>query len=68
MPYTLDLQQRGIEVIYGPQKFENFLACRGKDFDIIILTRPYISVKYIDTIQKHAPISKIIYDIVDLHY
>jgi GT2 family glycosyltransferase len=67
-PYVTELQQKGVEVIYGPNKFEKFITSRGRNFDIIILSRPHIAAQYIDTILEYAPHSKIIYDTIDLHY
>jgi GT2 family glycosyltransferase len=67
-PYVTELQQKGVEVVYGPNRFEKFIASRGMYFDIIILSRPHIAAQYIDTIQKYAPHCKLIYDTIDLHY
>jgi len=67
-PYTSELQQKGIEVIYGPHDFEKFLEERKNLFDIAIIARPYIAVKYIDSIKSKLPNCRIIYDTTDLHF
>lgn len=67
-PYVTELQQKGIEVILGPNNFDEFLAKRGSFFEIVILTRPHIAINYIDKITKMAPHCKMIYDTTDLHF
>ncbi len=67
-PYVKELQQKGIEVIYGLQNFNNFLKKRKKLYDVVILSRPSVSKNYIDAIKKHIPNAKVIYDTVDLHF
>ena len=68
IPYATELQQKGIEVIYKNKDFEKFIDERKNLYDVAILVRPYISVKYIDSIKKKMPNCKIIYDTIDLHY
>jgi len=67
-PYTGNLQQRGIEVMYGPERFANFIRKRGKEFQLCIISRPHITTKFIDSIKKHAPQCKIAYQTMDLHH
>jgi len=67
-PYVSELQQKGIEVIYKAGNFEKFLEERKNLYDLVILARPYISVKYIDSIKKKMPNCKVVYDTVDLHH
>jgi len=67
-PYTTELQQKGIEVIYGPNDFKSFLDSRKKFYDVVIMARPYIASKYIDIIKNHDDSCKIIYDTTDLHF
>ena len=68
IPYVSELQQKGIEVIYGPHDLDKFLNERKNVYDVAILTRPYISVKYIDKIKEKMPKCKIIFDTTDLHF
>jgi len=67
-PYVSELQQKGIEVIYGPNNFESFIKERGWEFHICFTGRPHISKKFIEIIKKYAPHCKILYDTHDLHF
>jgi len=67
-PYVSELQQKGVEVIYGPNNFESFIKERGWEFHICWTTRPHVSMKFIDMVKKHAPHCKIVYDTTDLHF
>ena len=69
-PYTTELQQMGILVLYGPKYAEHWkewLLENIKYFDIFYLNRPHITIKYIDLIKEHAR-GKIIYYGHDLHF
>lgn len=69
-PYTTELQQMGILVLYGPKYAEHWkewLLENISYFDIFYLNRPHITIKYIDIIKEHAS-GKIIYYGHDLHF
>ncbi|MEQ7050306.1 glycosyltransferase [Paenibacillaceae sp. P-4] len=69
-PYTAELQQLGIEVLYGNWYAKNIMQWiknNGQYFDYVYLNRPHISIKYIDVFKKHTK-AKIIYFGHDLHY
>ena len=66
-PYTQELQQLGIEVIYGTYDFDSWIQNNGKYLDIILLSRPLVSIKYIDKIKANSK-AKILYCMHDLHY
>lgn len=66
-PYTTELQQLGVEVIYGPFDFNSWLTAFGKYLDVIWLSRPHISIKYIDKF-KGKTRAQILYYMHDLHY
>ncbi len=69
-PYTKALQQMGIEVIYGDwyaQHWKDWFREIGKDFDYVLLSRPHISVQYIDAVRE-ASHAKILYMGHDLHF
>ena len=69
-PYTTELQQMGIFVLYGPgyaKYYKNWLVENIDYFDIIYLNRPHITIKYIDFIKERAK-GKIIYYGHDLHF
>lgn len=69
-PYTTELQQMGIFVLYGPKYAENWKAWLLENinyFDIFYLNRPHITIKYIDFIKENTN-KKIIYYGHDLHF
>lgn len=69
-PYTTELQQMGILVLYGPKYAENWKEWLEENiscFDVIYLNRPHISIKYIDFIKERTK-GKIIYYGHDLHF
>ncbi len=69
-PYTTELNQLGIEVLYGNYYFANWqswLKENGKLFDYIYLQRPHIAIKYIDLVTRYSD-AKVIYFAHDLHH
>jgi len=62
-PYTLELQQMGIEVLYGSflqSHWKSWLEAHGKDFDYVWLCRPHITRKYLLHVRRHSP-AKLLY-------
>lgn len=69
-PYTTELQQMGIEVLYGPWYAGNWKAWikdRHDKFDFVLLNRPHISAKYMDFIRENTR-AEILYYGHDLHF
>ncbi|HBA48965.1 MAG TPA: glycosyl transferase family 2 [Lachnospiraceae bacterium] len=69
-PYTTELNQMGIEVLYGNYYYNNWqqwLKENSHYFDYIYLQRPHISIKYIDLVKKYSR-AKIFYFAHDLHH
>lgn len=69
-PYTTELNQMGIEVLYGNDYYNNWkswLRDNAHYFDYIYLQRPHISEKYIDLLKLYSN-AKIIYFGHDLHF
>lgn len=69
-PYTTELNQMGIEVLYGNYYYNNWqewLKENSHYFDYIYLQRPHIAVKYIDLVKQHSN-AKILYFAHDLHH
>ncbi|MCJ8012685.1 glycosyltransferase [Paenibacillus sp. KQZ6P-2] len=69
-PYTTELQQMGVEVLYGNDYAKNinkWIKANGQYLDYVYLNRPHISIKYMDVFKKHTN-AKIIYFGHDLHY
>lgn len=69
-PYTQEMEQLGIEVLYGNYYFKyckEWLKDNVHYYDYIYLNRPHIAVKYMDLLKEYAK-GKIIYFGHDLHY
>lgn len=69
-PYTTELLQMGIEVLYGPEyqvKIWDWLRDHGDDIAVAYLNRPHIASKYIDYILDNTD-TKVIYYGHDLHF
>lgn len=68
--YTRQLQELGVEVIYGGRwvnAFEEFIAERGADINHVLLSRPHIAVDFIEALRKHTR-ARLIYFGHDLHF
>jgi glycosyltransferase involved in cell wall biosynthesis len=68
--YTSYLQQMGIEVFYGPEYancFEKWLKENGKHLDYVLLSRPHISIEFIEPLRKITS-AKLLYYGHDVHY
>lgn len=69
-PYSTDLQQMGIEILYGQEyqvRIWDWLRDHGHDIAAVYLNRPHIAVKYIDYIKENTDIPVIYYG-HDLHF
>jgi GT2 family glycosyltransferase len=53
-PYATELQQLGVEVVYGSVSFRNYIRSYGKHFDVACISRPDIAIDYIDKIRKYS--------------
>ncbi|HEY0198055.1 MAG TPA: glycosyltransferase [Rhodanobacter sp.] len=68
--YTGALQQQGIEVIYGPEyhrSFDAWLVENGAAIDCVLLSRPHVSVDFVDAI-RHRTSATILYYGHDIHH
>ncbi|MCI9592490.1 MAG: glycosyltransferase [Lachnospiraceae bacterium] len=69
-PYTQELEQLGVEVLYGNYymtHWKDWLEENLKYFHYVYLNRPQVSIKYIDIIKKMFT-GKVFYYGHDLHY
>jgi GT2 family glycosyltransferase/glycosyltransferase involved in cell wall biosynthesis len=68
--YTPALQEIGIEALYAPyaQDPVRLLRERGREFDLVILSRHYVAASFIGLLRLHAPQARLAFDTVDLHY
>lgn len=67
-PYTPKLQSMGVEVVYGTVSFEQFSRDYAKFYDLVIVSRPDVAVKFIKPCLQFYKHAKIIYDTVDLAF
>ncbi|TAM64375.1 MAG: glycosyltransferase [Rhodanobacter sp.] len=68
--YTSLLQDAGIEVIYGPEYhkgFEDWMRENGCFVDCVLLSRPHVSIEFIDVIRRYSA-AHILYYGHDIHY
>ena len=68
--YVRSLQERGVEVLFRPwvASIADLLAKRGREFDVIVLSRHYVAAKHLDTVRRFAPQARVVFDTVDLHF
>ncbi|NCT68664.1 MAG: glycosyltransferase [Rhodanobacteraceae bacterium] len=68
--YTPALQELGVEALYAPyaQDPVKLLRERGREFDLIVLSRHYVAAVYVGLARLYAPQARIAFDTVDLHY
>ena len=67
-PYTGALQRMGVEVLYGALDVNAELATIGPKLSGVILSRPHVASRWLDTIREFAPAAIVAYDTVDLHW
>lgn len=68
--YAPRLQTLGVEVISGERwygAFDRYIAEYGRDIDLVLLSRPHISLPYIAPIRKHSQ-ARLAYYGHDLHF
>lgn len=68
--YTPQLEQLGVEVLYGPwyaQNYKQWIIDNQDNIDFVYLNRPHITEKYIDFLKNETNI-KCIYYGHDLHF
>lgn len=69
-PYSTELQQMGVEILYGPEYqagIWDWIMKNKDEIDFAYLNRPHIATKYVDFIKQNTDI-KIIYYGHDLHF
>jgi GT2 family glycosyltransferase/glycosyltransferase involved in cell wall biosynthesis len=70
-PYTHELQQLGITVLYGDWYSKNFnvwLRENGQYFDLVQLHRPHVAWRFVESARAYAHRAKLAYVPHDLHY
>jgi len=67
-PYASDLQQLGIEVLYGPLAAVDYVSRHIGEFDVVILCRAFFAMKYLSAVVGAERRPLLIFDTVDLHH
>lgn len=67
-PWLDRLQQRGVEVLYGPIDPADYLTAMGPDLGAVILSRPANALRYLSLVRELSPHAVVVYDTVDLHF
>lgn len=68
--YTKPLQQLGVEVIYSHHyvgRFAEWMEANGRYFNYVLLSRPHITINYVEAVKRHAG-GPIFYYGHDLHW
>lgn len=68
--YTPALQALGVEALYAPavQDPVRLLRDRGREFDLVLLSRHYVAAGLVGLVRLYAPQATLAFDTVDLHY
>jgi len=68
--YTECLQRMGVECLYAPFVMSpvDVLQRRGREFDMVYITRHYVASRVVDAVRMHAPDAKIVLNNADLHF
>ena len=69
-PYTERMQELGVECLHAPflPGFDTFFTERGKDFDVIVLSRAHVAEEMLPLCRQYAPATPVVFDTVDLHF
>jgi GT2 family glycosyltransferase len=68
--YTAELQRMGVECLHAPffGSVSDVIQRRGKEFDLIYVTRFYVAKDYLGLIREFAPQAKLVLNNADLHF
>nr|WP_314074546.1 glycosyltransferase [uncultured Roseococcus sp.] len=67
--YTRELQQKGIEVLYGPWsgRFPRWIAANGEEIDEVLVSRPHVAAGTLALLRQHTEAAIVFYG-HDLHH
>ena len=70
LPYTPQIQALGVEVLWHPycSSITALLERTAAQYEVIMLSRATVAVKYVDLVKRVAPRAKLVFDTVDLHF
>lgn len=68
--YTEALEREGVECLYAPYEpsVARLLRERGRDFDVVILTRARVADRFLDDVRRHCPRAKVVFNTTDLSF
>jgi GT2 family glycosyltransferase/glycosyltransferase involved in cell wall biosynthesis len=68
--YTEALQRMGVESLFAPffSSVKEVIQSRGREFDLVYITRYYVAQPILDAIRQWAPQAKIVLCNADLHF
>lgn len=68
--YTEALQRQGVECLFAPfsSSIADVLEKRGKEFDLVYITRYGVAEKVVSIVRSTAPQAKILFNDADLHF
>lgn len=66
-PYMSEMQQMGIEVVYGYVNFDRYMRKYGRYFDFVIISRPFTAISFLKKLKVYSQ-AKILYVAHDLHF
>ncbi|TNE67299.1 MAG: glycosyltransferase [Alphaproteobacteria bacterium] len=68
--YVEQLQRMGVEVVYAPfyVSVEEFMQMRGREFDLVYITRYHVAQDNLQLVRNHAPQAKVLFNNADLHF
>jgi O-antigen biosynthesis protein len=68
--YTVALQSAGVEALYAPHvtSVEQHLLDQGARYDLVLMWRPQVVERHLETVRRLCPGAPVIYHTVDLHY
>lgn len=68
--YTEDLEKSGVETVYAPfcLSIPEFLEARGREFDLVYITRYHVAMDAITYVRQSAPQAKVVLNNADLHF
>ena len=67
-PYTRELQQLGVEVLYGSSDALVELARIGSGLSLVILSRAQVANRWLELVRAHTSTAPVVFDTVDLHW
>jgi glycosyltransferase involved in cell wall biosynthesis len=69
-PYDSIFEHLGIKTIFSPdiKSIKQYLVQYGQYFKIVIVSRPDVALKHINTIRRYCTNAKVVYDTVDLRF